>query len=158
MMNATTAAGRYDDIIALPRPIHDGDPFSRRHPRMPLSKRAAIFAPFAALASFDGCIQGMEIPYEPRRALCAEARKRIDRALRRLSSCRGSLADAEYFEPCADPGHPAFGALGLYQRIRGPVRSVDPLRGTLRIGDLDIPFGNLYRLTAVDERAVDARG
>lgn len=34
---------RYDDIIQLPRPV------SKNHPQMPISDRAAQFAPFAAL-------------------------------------------------------------------------------------------------------------
>ena len=41
---------RYDDIIDLPHPT------SKRHPRMPMSDRAAQFAPFAALTGFDGVI------------------------------------------------------------------------------------------------------
>lgn len=36
--------GPYDDIINLPHPT------SAKHPRMPLSDRAAQFAPFAALS------------------------------------------------------------------------------------------------------------
>lgn len=36
--------GPYDDIINLPHPT------SVKHPRMPLSDRAAQFAPFAALS------------------------------------------------------------------------------------------------------------
>ncbi len=39
--------GPYDDIIGLPHPT------SRRHKPMPLSERAAQFAPFAALKGFD---------------------------------------------------------------------------------------------------------
>ena len=39
---------RYGDIITLNRPVHDGDLFSRRHPRMTQQHRAKIFAPFAA--------------------------------------------------------------------------------------------------------------
>lgn len=40
--------GPYDDIIHLPRPV------SKKHPPMPLSKRAAQFLPFAALTGFEG--------------------------------------------------------------------------------------------------------
>ena len=40
----------YNDIIGLRRPAHDGDAFSRRHPKMAQLNRAKIFAPFAALA------------------------------------------------------------------------------------------------------------
>ena len=39
--------GPYDDIIGLHHPT------SRRHKPMPLSERAAQFAPFAALKGFD---------------------------------------------------------------------------------------------------------
>ena len=38
----------YDDIIHLSRPV------SKKHPPMPLSKRAAQFLPFAALTGFEG--------------------------------------------------------------------------------------------------------
>ena len=38
----------YDDIINLPRPV------SKKHPPMPLNKRAAQFLPFAALTGFEG--------------------------------------------------------------------------------------------------------
>ncbi len=38
--------GPYADIIDLPHPV------SKKHPPMPLSNRAAQFAPFAALTGF----------------------------------------------------------------------------------------------------------
>lgn len=41
----------YDDIIDLPRPV------SPHRARMPLSGRAAQFAPFAALSGYDGAVQ-----------------------------------------------------------------------------------------------------
>ena len=41
----------YDDIIHLPH--HQ----SRRHKPMPMSARAAQFAPFAALTGFDSAIR-----------------------------------------------------------------------------------------------------
>lgn len=40
--------GPYDDILDLPRPI------SKKHPPMPMAKRAAQFLPFAALTGFEG--------------------------------------------------------------------------------------------------------
>ncbi len=39
--------GPYDDIIDLPRPV------SKKHPPMPMAKRAAQFLPFAALTGFE---------------------------------------------------------------------------------------------------------
>ena len=43
-------SGPYDDIINLPHPT------SKRHPRMPIRDRAAIFSPFAALSGHAGAI------------------------------------------------------------------------------------------------------
>lgn len=42
--------GPYDDIISLPHPT------STKHPRMPLSDRAAQFSPFAALSGHGAAI------------------------------------------------------------------------------------------------------
>ena len=44
-------SGSYDDIINLPHPT------SAKHPRMPISDRAAIFSPFAALTGHAAAIQ-----------------------------------------------------------------------------------------------------
>ena len=44
-------SGPYDDIIHLSHPT------SARHPRMPVSDRAAIFSPFAALTGHAAAIQ-----------------------------------------------------------------------------------------------------
>ena len=43
-------SGKYDDMLHLPHPT------SARHPRMPISERAAIFSPFAALTGHAGAI------------------------------------------------------------------------------------------------------
>ena len=43
-------SGPYDDIINLPHPT------SKRHPRMPIRDRAAIFSPFAALSGHGAAI------------------------------------------------------------------------------------------------------
>ncbi len=44
----------YSDIIDKERPLHDGDEFSYRHPKMAEQDRAKIFAPFAALKTVPG--------------------------------------------------------------------------------------------------------
>ncbi|MBQ8084512.1 MAG: hypothetical protein IJ232_00220 [Lachnospiraceae bacterium] len=48
----------YDDIINLPHHI------SERHPQMSLYKRAAQFAPFAALTGFEDVINDTRIEWE----------------------------------------------------------------------------------------------
>ena len=42
---------KYDDIRNLPHHV------SKHHPQMPMEKRAAQFAPFAALTGYDKAIQ-----------------------------------------------------------------------------------------------------
>ena len=48
---------KYKDIIDKKRPVHDGDEFEARHPKMPREARAKIFAPFAALKGFEEAIE-----------------------------------------------------------------------------------------------------
>ena len=43
-------SGKYDDMLHLPHPT------SAKHPRMPISERAANFSPFAALTGHAGAI------------------------------------------------------------------------------------------------------
>lgn len=50
----TNNGHKYDDIIELPHPT------SKTHPRMPLSDRAAQFAPFAALTGHEEAIRETE--------------------------------------------------------------------------------------------------
>lgn len=42
---------KYGDMINMSRPI------SKTHPKMPMEKRAAQFAPFAALTGYEGAIE-----------------------------------------------------------------------------------------------------
>ena len=71
----------YSDIIDRARPVHDGDVFSRRHPRMARQNRAKQYAPFAALTGFEREIKAREVLYEPRRALSAEEVGRLNAVL-----------------------------------------------------------------------------
>ena len=137
---------RYGDIIHLRRPVHSVDRFDRRHPKMPMHKRACIFAPFAALSGHDARIRSMEIRYEDRRTLSGEERRAINAALCQLAARRRPMAEVTYFKRCADPDHDAFGRLGLYHTARGAVQWVDPVWKKLRVGDTVIPFEDIYRI------------
>jgi len=145
----------YADIIDSHRPAHDGDVFSRRHPRMARLNRAKIFAPFAALAGYDEAVKSKQVPYEPRRIRDADALRALNRALTALHGATrtGALARqnrirarVEYFEVCADPNHEAFGRDGLYRTAEGIVWKVDPVGRTLVIGDRAIPFSDIHRI------------
>jgi len=43
----------YIILRKMHRPVHNGDDFSRLHPKMKRGNRAKIFAPFDALSGFD---------------------------------------------------------------------------------------------------------
>ena len=51
--NTLSSTFRYKHVLEKGKPIHDNDLFSIRHPAMPLSQRAKIFSPFAALKGYD---------------------------------------------------------------------------------------------------------
>ena len=66
-------SGPYDDIIHLPHPT------SSRHPRMPISNRAAIFSPFAALSGHAAAIAETARLTDRRVELSEEERGELDR-------------------------------------------------------------------------------
>ncbi len=47
-------SGKYDDMLDLPHHV------SKRHPQMPMRKRASQFAPFAALTGYSEAIREAE--------------------------------------------------------------------------------------------------
>ena len=67
--------GPYDDIIHLSRPV------SKKHPPMPLTKRAAQFLPFAALSGFEGEIAEAARLTEAARSLGEDALAALDEQL-----------------------------------------------------------------------------
>ena len=66
-------SGPYDDIISLPHPT------SKRHPRMPIRDRAAIFSPFAALSGHGAAIAETARLTERRMELDEDTRAELDR-------------------------------------------------------------------------------
>ena len=133
---------RDGNIIFLERPVHNGDIFSRRHPKM--TNRAKIFAPFAALIGFDDRVKRKEIDYTARRELAEGETVKLNAVLNRLA--RGDRVKVRYFELCSDHENDAFGRLGLYKTASGCVRWVDAVGQVLYLEDKAIGFSDLYRL------------
>ena len=69
-------SGKYDDILHLPHPT------SVRHPRMPISERAAIFSPFAALTGHAGAIAETARLTDQKMELDEDAKAELDRRRR----------------------------------------------------------------------------
>ncbi len=88
---------KYDDIIDLPHHV------SKRHPRMPISARAAQFSPFAALSGYEDAIEETERITEKRRDLDENMKAILDERLTAILSSGDSHAPAEieYFVPDA---------------------------------------------------------
>lgn len=154
-----TAAEKYADIINLPGPQHD-ELFLRRHPRMPLSQRAKIFKPFAALEGYEQAVRNKDVLYEPRRELDPEERDALSRRLSRLAQlARNGKAvrenpitvKVEFFVVCSDSWNDAFGKEGLYKTLTGLLRRVDTVNQEIAIGDIVIPFDDIYRIRRVAE-------
>ncbi len=71
-------SGKYDDIINLPHHV------SATRPRMPLTDRAAQFAPFAALRGYEAAVRETARRTEEKRELAEETRQELDTALHRI--------------------------------------------------------------------------
>ncbi|MCI6012558.1 MAG: hypothetical protein PUK54_03125 [Firmicutes bacterium] len=94
-------SGPYDDIIELPHPV------SRTHPQMPVSDRAAQFAPFAALTGYEDAVKETARLTIQRPVLGEDARKALDdalqiiqgRLLRQDRRSDGAAASVTWFVP-----------------------------------------------------------
>ncbi len=118
----------YDDIINLPHHV------SERHPHMPVSERAAQFAPFAALTGYGDVIKETARLTETRPELSEDEKARMDQTLRAVLNAQGENAGivVTYFVPDARKSG------GAYRRAAGKLRRVDEAEDTLI---LEIPEG-----------------
>ena len=126
---------RYRDVYEKGKPRHDrDDPFLFRHPPMPVSKRAKIFAPFDALRGFDFAIMCKNELYTDKMLLSPEEQEELDRRFSILHGLtfNGRMARANrvqvsvtYYEACKDVNHEACGSRGQYKTVTGICRNVD---------------------------------
>ena len=112
---------RYDDLLDLPHPT------SARHPRMPMTDRAAQFSPFAALTGYGEEILETARRTDERRELDDQEKAALDEALGWL---RAHLAERPavritYFRPDRRK------AGGAYLQREGRVRNIDDGASTL---------------------------
>ena len=100
---------RYKEALLKGPPQHEPyDDFRIKHPPMPLSKRAKIFSPFAALRGFDREIVAKQVEYEEQRPMHVTA-------LRTEKIPLGThLIDLQYSLWCHSK---TYGYLALYESI-----------------------------------------
>ena len=145
---------RYKEAFLMGPPHHEPfDDFRIKHPPMPLSKRAKIFSPFAALRGFDREIVAKQVEYEEKHILSEGEKEELSRRLSILwSLTRNNRMIREnpirvsviWFRPCEDRHHEAYGAGGRYVTDTGTVRQVN--QEYIRIDDLKIDLRDILAL------------
>ncbi len=131
--------GPYDDIIHLSRPV------SKKHPPMPMTKRAAQFLPFAALSGFEGEIAEAARLTEAARSLGEDALVALDEQLALL---RQRLPDQpEITLTRFVPDEKKAG--GSYETVTGRVRRLDEAGRALILTDgTKVDLDAIVELTA----------
>ena len=129
------AGFKYKDVLKRGIPRHEKyDAFYIKHPPMPASRWAKIFAPFDALYGFDERIKAKTVLYVEKRRLSEGEVNELNQKLCRLHSltANGRLARQSkptatitYFSPCADPENDWYGCGGQYKTISGTVLNVE---------------------------------
>lgn len=134
--------GKYDAIIGLPHHV------SRKHPPMPMEKRAAQFAPFAALTGHAAAIRETARQTDQKIELDDAMKLEISDRLRELAD---RLPDAPpvvitYFLP------DAYKSGGAYVDAAGTVRKLDAYARVIVMQDgRKIPIDDVLEVTLKTE-------
>ena len=130
-------SGKYDDILRLSHPT------SERHPRMPISDRAAIFSPFAALTGHSAAITETVRLTQRRIELDEDSKARLDLKQQVLAEIidRQPEVTITWFQP--DERKEG----GSYVTATGRLKKVDTLERTLVLTDgTKIPLNDVLDL------------
>ncbi len=115
----------YDDIIDLPRPV------SKKHPPMPMMKRAAQFLPFAALTGFEAEIAETARLTETAPELNEDALAALDEQLSLLRQCLAEEPQVTLTRFLPDERK----AGGRFETLTGTVRRLDEANRALFLID-----------------------
>lgn len=118
-----TQPTNYDDIIHLPRHV------SKRHPPMPLAKRAAQFSPFAALTGYEEAVQESARVTLPPPNLAEDEQELLDRQLQQVLTNPARQTTITYF--VAD----AYKDGGRYETRTAVIKRLDCTRQQLLLED-----------------------
>ena len=128
---------RYDEIINLPHHV------SKTRPQMPMSDRAAQFAPFAALTGYDSAIKETGRLTDERIELDVEALSALDMKYQLLMDAFDDAPEVTitYFQPDERK------AGGQYVSATGTVKKVDTFGRRILLQDgTRIPLDSVYDL------------
>ena len=128
---------RYDEIMRLPHHV------SKTRPQMPMSDRAAQFAPFAALTGYDSAIKETGRLTDERIELDEEALTALDRKYQLLMDTLDDAPEVTiiYFQPDERK------AGGQYVSATGTVKKVDTFGRRILLQDgTRIPLDSVFDL------------
>ena len=129
--------GKYDEIMGLPHHV------SKTRPQMPMSDRAAQFAPFAALTGYDAAIKETGRLTDERIELDVEALSALDMKYQLLMEALDEAPEVTitYFQPDERK------AGGKYVSAVGAVKKIDDFerRITMRDGT-KIPMDDILSI------------
>lgn len=128
---------RYDEIMELPHHV------SKTRPQMPMSDRAAQFAPFAALTGYDSAIKETGRLTDERIALDEEALTALNRKYQLLMDTLDDAPEVTiiYFQPDERK------AGGQYVSATGTAKKVDTFGRRILLQDgTRIPLDSVYDL------------
>ena len=148
---------KYKEVFERGKPRHDAnDPFFIRHPRMDLSRRAKLFAPFDALRGFSAAVIAKNEQYEARREMDSGVMEELDEKLQllhRLTRTKKTAIENNVqiavtcFVPCADDTGSSSEPCGKYHTFTGTCMGVDPeVTRTLLLDELRISFEDIIRI------------
>ena len=115
----------YADIIDLPHHV------SKRHPQMPMEKRAAQFSPFAAMVGHDAAIRETARLTEERLELSEDEKAVIDGKLQMIQAHIKEQPEVTvtYFQPDEKKSG------GAYVTVTGSAKKVDNVSKLLLLQD-----------------------
>ena len=148
---------KYREVVLKGKPRHSADdPFLIRHPKMDLSRRAKLFAPFDALRGFSAAVIAKDERYEARKEMDAEILEDLNEkisllceltATKKLAHDNNVQVSVTYFEPCSDTNSEAFETGGKYLTITGTCMHVDPdVSQTILIDETLISFEDIVQI------------
>ena len=117
--------GKYDEIMGLPHHV------SKTRPQMPMSDRAAQFAPFAALTGYDAAIKETRRLTDERIELDVEALSALDMKYQLLMEALDEAPEVTitYFQPDERK------AGGKYVSAVGAVKKIDDFERRITMRD-----------------------
>ena len=149
----------YTVLISKHRPLHNGDTFSRIHPRMRRGNRAKIFAPFDALSGFDESMDAETVFTVHPSELSPEMKQELDDKMQHLIQQYRKLPAKRnerrhqlqisvlYFE--IDSEQTVLhndGLRGNYRWMNGDVLDIDSIRRTIDLGSQKLDIDRIYAI------------